>query len=255
MTETPTPQLELLFSFFERLDRKAPGSRESTCKALSLVTGMSTQPHVVDLGCGSGASTLVLAEVLGHGSNLTAVDIHQAFLDDLDSRAARLGLSTRITTLRADMSDLPLADGQFDLVWSEGAIYLLGFAEGLRRWRRLLRPGGHIAISEVAWLAANQPPAAQAFWHREYPAITSIDRNLDLLREAGFCPVGHFTLPAKDWFENYVKPVEMELPRFRSEYIGDSAAEAVADELQAEVELWRECGDSYGYVFFVAKVD
>jgi len=81
----------------------------------------------------------------------------QAFLDELDRRAARAGLTERITTVNASMSALDYPDAAFDLIWSEGAIYVMGFAEGLRAWKRLLKRGGVIAVTEISWLGSKVP--------------------------------------------------------------------------------------------------
>ena len=148
MTVHQDPEFELLFEFYERVDRKALGSRATTKRAWSLLEGLPSEPRIVDLGCGAGASALVLAEC---GADVTAVDVHEPFLKRLRDLAVAAGSADRITTVQADMADPPLPDGGYDVVWSDGAIYLVGFAAGLARWRRLLRPEGWIAVSEATW--------------------------------------------------------------------------------------------------------
>ena len=139
MADHSDPQMALMFSFYEGVLRKGPGSEASTLKALSMLVGLPPNPRIVDFGCGAGDASLVLARVTqGH---VTAVDIHQPFLDQLEARAAREGLTDRITTVQADMAVPPFPDGSFDLVWSEGAAYIVGFEQSLNRWRRLLRAG------------------------------------------------------------------------------------------------------------------
>ena len=150
MTEERDPQMALMFAFYEGVVRKGPGSEASTLKALSMLDGLPPKPRIVDFGCGAGVASLVLARATQ--GNVTAVEIHQPFLQQLESAAAREGLTERIRTVEADMADPPFPDGSFDLVWSEGAIYNIGFEQGLKRWRRLLRAGGFIAVSEVSWL-------------------------------------------------------------------------------------------------------
>ena len=121
--------MEFMFSFYRRVHRKARGSEASTRQALSRLDGIPPEPRVVEFGCGSGAAALVLAET--PRARVTAVDFHQPYFDDLNARAARAGVARRIRTVRADMADPPFPDGSFDLVWSEGAIYLVGFEQGL----------------------------------------------------------------------------------------------------------------------------
>ena len=67
--------------------------------------------------------------------------------------AQRAGVSERLETIQADMNEMTFEPASFDLVWSEGAIYFLGFEKGLARVRELVKPGGYVAVSEAnaAW--------------------------------------------------------------------------------------------------------
>ena len=250
MAEGPDSQLALMFSFYESVQRKGPGSKASTSIALSMLGGLPPNPRIVDFGCGAGDASLVLARATR--SNVTAVDIHQPFLHQLESRAAREGLTDRIRTVQADMADPPFPDGSFDLVWSEGAAYIVGFEQGLNRWRRLLRAGGFVAVTEATWVCEAPPQKAVDFWTTEYPAITNIEGNLTKVRSAGFEPVGHFSLPSEDW-DNYYEPLQEQLALFRSENSENAEAQTFSDSVQREIDLWEECGSSYGYVFYLGR--
>ncbi len=132
------------------LPREGPGSDESTRKALqSVAASLPEAPRILDVGCGPGMQTLVLARETG--GHVTAVDRHQPFLDELNRRGARDGLTDRITAVNASMSALDFPDGGFDLIWSEGAIYIMGFAGGPDTLRSLtsscLRPLGGITTT------------------------------------------------------------------------------------------------------------
>lgn len=197
MTEPTDSQMALMLSFYEGVFQKGPGSEKSTFKALSMLDGLPPNSQIVDFGCGAGAASLALARSMP--CSVTAVDIYPPFLRELDTVAAREGLSDRITTVQADMSDPPFPDDSFDLIWSEGAIYNIGFQQGLTRWRRLLRAGGFVAVTEATWLYETPPQQAVDFWRSGYPAMTNIDDNMTKLRSAGFEPVGHFVLPSEDW--------------------------------------------------------
>jgi ubiquinone/menaquinone biosynthesis C-methylase UbiE len=77
------------------------------------------------------------------------VDFLPAFLEALKTRAAQGGLGEQIATVVGDLENLPFADEELDLIWSEGAIYNIGFEQGLKDWRRYLKPGGLLAVSEI----------------------------------------------------------------------------------------------------------
>jgi SAM-dependent methyltransferase len=250
MTEPTGSQMAMMYSFFEGIFRKGPGSKESTLKAVSLLVDLPRNPRIVDFACGSGVASLVLAQAME--CSVTAVEIHQPFLDELQAIAERDGLADRILTVRADMADPPFPDQAFDLIWSEAAIYNIGFEEGLKRWRRLVPIGGYVVVSEVTWLAHDPPHKAMEFWQAEYPAMTTIDDNLSKVRSTGFEAIGHLVLPTQDW-ENYFGPLESRLANFRSEHSASAEAQSLADSLQQEIDVWRECGSSYGYVFYLGR--
>ncbi|MCA9054309.1 MAG: class I SAM-dependent methyltransferase, partial [Planctomycetaceae bacterium] len=222
----------------------------STLRALSLLKDLPAKPQVIDFGCGSGVATIPLARSLD--CSLTAVEIHQPFLDELTAKAVQEGVADRITTIQADMGEPPFPRDSYDVIWSEAAIYNVGFERGLRLWKPLLRSGGSIAVSEVVWLTPEPPQRAKDFWNADYPAMTTVDHNLATLSEVGFTPVDHFVLSCDDW-RNYYGPLQERVIAYRANHAESPAAQALADSLQHEIDLWSDCGDSFGYCFFVGR--
>jgi SAM-dependent methyltransferase len=230
--------------------REAPGSTTTTKRAFQLCAGLPAAPRVLDIGCGPGTQTLELAQLCG--GTFVAIDLHQPYLDRLNDEARRRGIAERITTLRVDMAQLDFPPGSFDLIWSEGAIYNIGFCKGLRSWRPLLVDGGCIAVSEATWLTEDPPAEARAFWDEGYPAMQDIDANLREICESGFSPLGHFELPASCWLDYYAH-LESRMAALEPEFAGDEEALAVIDAERREIELYRRFGDAYGYVFYVMR--
>ena len=231
--------------------REGPGSRESTARAFRLLAELPSQPNILDIGCGPGMQTLDLADLTeGH---ITAVDNWLPYIDVLRKRIADHHLETRVCALPGDMTALDFAQERFDLIWSEGAIYIMGFEQGLRQWRKLLKPGGYIALSELTWLVENPPEAARAFWSEGYPAMQTVDDNIAVIKVCGYQPTGHFTLPASDWWQDYYNSIVAKLPSFRKKHHGNPKAQAVADMEQAEMALYRKYADVYGYVFYTMR--
>jgi ubiquinone/menaquinone biosynthesis C-methylase UbiE len=133
--------------FFEAhsdIPRQGPGSAASTRRAFSLMNNLPKRPIILDIGCGTGMQTLELAH-LSRG-RVVALDNHQPFLDELRRRAERAGLAGRVETVNGSMFSLDFGNYRFDtgspnyalhnlgylVIWSEGAIYLIGFERGLR---------------------------------------------------------------------------------------------------------------------------
>ena len=242
--------IEIFMSIHTGNAREAPGSAESTRRAFEMCEGLPATPRILDVGYGPGAQSLELAGL--SGGHVVAVDLHQPYLDRLAAEARHLGLEARITTRREDMSALDHEPGTFDLVWSEGAIYNMGFRAGLEAWRPLLVSGGWVAVSEATWLTEDPPDEARAFWAEGYPAMQGIDDNLADLRAAGFEPTGHFTLPASCWHAYYAS-LEERMGELERGYAGDPVAAEVFAAERNEIGLYRRFGDSYGYVFYVAR--
>ena len=115
---------ELFFAVYEALPRQGPGSRACAAQALALCGPQPPRPQVLDLGCGSGAQTLHLAELTD--ARVLAIDNHAPFVTTLQGQLGPRGLAGRVTALVGDMAAPPVGPGTVDLIWSEGAAYFLG---------------------------------------------------------------------------------------------------------------------------------
>lgn len=243
--------LDLLIDLHLAHDRQGPGADDQTLRALAMA---EIQPRadlaVADVGCGTGASALVLARALG--TRVTAVDAAGAFIDRLRERASAAGLGGRIDARVGRMEALEFAEGSLDLIWSEGAIYCMGFEAGVRAWRRFLRPGGVLAVSELSWTTAERPAEIEAHWTREYPEVGTPSAKVRVLEEAGYAPMGFFMLPARCW-EGYYGPIERDLEAFVARHGGAAEAVAIAEGERAEIDLYRRFGEWFGYGFYVAR--
>lgn len=243
---------KFLYEVFSGLPRQGPGSPEATRRAFETVSLDADKPHIVDVGCGTGAATVELARLAPH-ADITAIDNHQPFLDELEARALEHGFTDRLITACEPMEDLPFEDEAMDLLWCEGAIYIMGVEKSLAEWKRFIKPGGFIAFSDACWLTPDPPEEAAQFWAAEYPDMMRAERILELMRDAGFRPLGHFALPASAWIDDYYAPLQHNVNRLREKYAGDEKALAVADMTQREIDIFYKYSESYGYVFFVAR--
>lgn len=126
---------QLLIDLHKGANRQGPGSDAETEKALALAMIDKKEPlKIADIGCGTGASALVLARLMK--ARITAVDFLQDFLEVLENRAENMGLAKKIKTLNCSMDNLPFDDNEYDVIWSEGAIYNIGFEKGVMDWNR-----------------------------------------------------------------------------------------------------------------------
>ena len=239
------------YEIYEALPRQGPGDRESTLRALAMLPALGPKQRLLDIGCGSGAQTLDLARATR--ASIVAVDNHPPFVAQLGERAAALGLGGRVAAQVGDMGALRFADGSFDVVWSEGAIFVIGFAKGLAAWRRLLAPGGHLVVSEFCWPRDDPPAEVRDIFRGGCDDVGDVAARRAAIAAAGYRLLGDFALPSVGWWERYYVPLVECLARFRTAHAGEPEALAVAAGCQHEIDVYRKHPDSFGYVFFVMK--
>lgn len=243
--------LQALFTLFSGLPRQGPGSDCSTLEALRRLPPLPPKATVLDLGCGSGRQTLVLARTLR--TRVVGIDIHQPYLDELERAAASAGLSGCIQTRCLSMDALDYPPGSIDLIWSEGAIFVLGMPRALRLWRPLLRVGGCLAFTDVTWLDAQPPEEAAAFFREEYPGIATLEQNRRRVESEGYEVLDAFPLPAEDWWTEYYSPLRERIAKLRPELPAQPELAAVVAATEREIHLFSRFSSSYGYVFYLLR--
>jgi ubiquinone/menaquinone biosynthesis C-methylase UbiE len=242
---------ELFVELTAGLPRQGPGSTEATLRALAMVHGLPAHPRILDIGCGPGAQTIDLARATG--GEIVALDNRQRFLDEMLVRAAQAGVASQIKPVCGSMFEMDFPCASFDLIWSECAIYIMGFAAGLVACRRFLKPGGSVVVSELTWLTDNPPADARDYWAANYPAMKSIDGNVKIAVDAGYENVRTFVLPSADWWANYYGPGEERLNEVRARHAGEPKTVALLDDIRREYDLFGAHSDAYGYVFYVMR--
>lgn len=242
----------LLIDLHKRAKRQGPGGEAETLMALDLCRIDKSKPHrIADIGCGTGASALVLARELN--ATVAAVDFLDEFLGILNSRAEDAGFSEKITTLSCSMDSLPFKDEEYDILWSEGAIYNISFENGIRNWRRFLKAGGFLVVSDITWLTKNRPAELQHYWDRECPEIDLASSKISLLEKNGYSPAGYFVLPEHCWLENYYMPLQNSFRAFLERNGNSDKAQAVVDAESLEIELYKKYRQYFGYGFYIAR--
>lgn len=244
--------MDILYEMFEGMPRGGPGSDLATRRAYEMIPDLPPTPKIIDIGCGPGMQTRELARL--SGGQVTALDNHPPFLEQLSRDAAAAGLEKAITVIEGDMAALAFPALSFDLIWSEGAIFIMGFEAGLRYWQRFLRPCGCIAVTEISWLRDDPPPAPRDFFAAEYPAMRSVAQNLEVIGQTGLNLIGHLTLPTAGWWDDYYTPLAARLPRLKEAHADDFAAQALIAATVVEINTYRDYAEWYGYEFYIMQL-
>jgi len=245
-------ELELIIDLHKNSERQGPGSENDTLKALGFLNLPTDQNlKVADIGCGSGGQTITLVKNLN--GQITAVDLFPEFLNELNEKSQKLGLTDKIVTLEKSMDDLPFKKVEFDLIWSEGAIYNIGFENGLKKWRDYLKVDGYLAVSEITWITQSRPEEIEKFWKEEYPEIDIASNKIKQLENNGYTLVGYFYLSQDSWIENYYKPMEARFETFINRNNNSGLAKKVVDDNKAEIDMYQKFKKYYSYGFYIAR--
>lgn len=245
--------MNIFFEIHKDIPREGPGDDASTKKAFKSLKGLSDSPTILDIGCGPGMQTLELAR--NTNGKVTALDMHQPFLDDLKESVNDEKLTHKVETIKGSMFTLEdhFNEASFDVIWSEGAIYIIGFEEGLRAWQPFLKKGGFIAVTELSWLKRDRPKEINDFWENDYPGMKTIEENLKVVDSTGYELVDHFVLPESSWYDHYYYPLEKRIAMLREQHVNSDEWQKALDESLKEIEMYRKYSQYYGYVFYIMR--
>ncbi|MBN2029879.1 methyltransferase domain-containing protein [bacterium] len=243
---------QLLIDLHKSANRQGPGGDAETEMAIDMsMIDRSAPLKIADIGCGTGASTLLLAQLLK--AQITAVDFLQDFLEVLEGRAEKMGLSEKVSTRCCSMDNLPFGDEEFDVIWSEGAIYNIGFERGVKDWNRYLKVGGLLVVSEITWITDSRPSELQKYWDDEYPEIDMASSKVSVLEKNGYSPIGYFVLPEHCWLENYYRPMQNSFKDFLDRNGNSEEARAIVQAENREIKLYEKYKTHYSYGVYIAR--
>jgi len=243
--------MNIFFEIHKNLPREGPGDNQYTREIFLLLSSLPEKPHILDIGCGPGMQTLELAR--NTKGTITAIDTHLPFLEVLNQKIGQEGFSGRVKTEKMSMFTLKFPKDSFDVIWSEGAIYIMGFQRGLKEWKQYLKSGGYLVVSEISWLKENIPPLLKAFWMEAYPGIRSISGNIARVQQEGYHFIRYLVLSDSAWWKNYYDPLIKRISKLKIKYRNNKEAMAQLEDEEKEMEIFRKYSDIYGYVYYVMK--
>lgn len=231
-------------TIFLGLDWLGPGDDSDTLKALNTLPIRSGE--VLEIGCGKGVTTTLLAK--SSTFNLIALDNDEHNLYCLKERTKGHTFEQRITTVCASMTAMPFVNEQFDILWSGGSAYIMGVTKALKDWKPYLKKHGHLVLSDLVWLTGKRADEAIEFWQQNYPEMTTCEQRIKHMEQAGYEVIDHFTQSVQSW-QNYLQPLEKKITQLKKENFTSSAL----NDLRKELQIHEQYLGQYGYQVFVLK--
>ena len=172
-------------------------------------------PHILDVGCGSGIPTLVLAKL--SDGEIIGIDTNQSLLDRLEKRAEKLGFSNRVFTKNGSLSEIDFPDETFDIIWAEGSLHIIGFKKALKELNVLLKPDGFLVVHD---------------------GVTVVSNNLKKIPDFGYKLINHFVLPDDAWWKDYFEPLEQLIKDWRKKAKSTESLR-ILESYQREVNMFK----------------
>lgn len=152
------------------VDEFHSGGRNATVRLAQLAQIDGSQ-RVLDVGCGIGGPSRYLASKFG--CQVDGLDLTAEFVALAGMLAQRTRLADKVTYRQGNALDLPFPDASFDVVWSQNAAMNIADRDRLYgEMRRVLKPGGRLALQDVAAGPAGEP---------YYPTPWASDKSISFL--------------------------------------------------------------------------
>ncbi|MBD3229260.1 MAG: methyltransferase domain-containing protein [Candidatus Lokiarchaeota archaeon] len=242
--------MEILFEIFRDLPRQGPGDTKFTLKAFNAIKNKLNRPIILDVGCGSGMQTIDILDKIN--GKIIALDFHKPYLLKLQSKIIDKYSQFKIDIINSSMHLFNFKKAVFDLIWSEGSIFIYGFEAGLRDWKQFLKKKGFFVISELS-LFKKPPDELKEFFNSEYPPIKLNKENLDIINKYGYDIIENFSISDTAWWNNYYTPLEKRLGYLREKYESNKNYLDMIKSVQHEIEIFRRFSEYYGYYFYVLQ--
>jgi ubiquinone/menaquinone biosynthesis C-methylase UbiE len=188
------------------------------------------RPRILDIGCGSGVPTMELAR-LGQGE-VIGIDIDQSALDKLTGKIRAAALSDRVRAVNCSILDMIFPDESFDIVWSEGSIFVIGFQKGIREWKRFLKRGGFMVI------------------HDEKGDVA---QKLQQISQSGYKLLGYFILSEETWRTEYFAHLEKLIAESQTSPADGPHTLEEYNQAKMELEMFRRSPEHNNSVYFVME--
>jgi SAM-dependent methyltransferase len=227
-------------TLYSGLMREGPGEAADVAWASGMLD-LPGDAAICDAGCGTGGDIDALLDAAPEGT-VTAIDREGAFI-----RALRQDWAAD-NRVWAETGDMAALDGEYDLIWSAGAVYFLGVTPALTAWRTALKDGGAVAFSHPCFFTEAPSAAARDFWNGYMP--TDASGIVAEVLAAGYETLATRRVSDAGW-DIFYQGLSARAAQLRP--TADAEMLAVVQACEAEIASWQVCRAETGYLLSVVR--
>ena len=215
---------DLVKQYFEIKDKCRKGLLKYLTKAISIIP-IIENPRILDVGCGSGVPTLMIAEKFN--GKITAVDTDTKSIDIFREKVENLNLANRVFLTVNSLFDIKVKNNQYDLILAEGLLNVIGFQKGFLRIVKLLKRKGFIII------------------HDEFQ---NQNEKIEFIKNNDCKILDSFMLDEQIWWNDYFKCLEKEL----SSNSNQELLKLFKSDIE-EIKLFKKNPSQYSSVYYIIE--
>jgi len=187
-------QLENIPSSDDFRKRFLPYSRQAIKKLPEKI-----KPRLLDIGCGSGVTTIKLSEWLD--GEIIGLDINNDSLASFREKIKDQNLNYRIKAINGSFIRNKFKDNSFDILWAEGVFHIIGYAKSLKESYRLLNHNGFLVIVDT---------------------LEMLEKNQNIFKKYGFKVYDQINWEEHAWWKEYYGPMETKLRELKKNKVDPS---------------------------------
>lgn len=254
----------LLWQIEESLPKTAPGVKENTIDAINLCLAKlkyqykknsksydEAKLRVLNIGSGKGLETIWMLQEFKFA--VAALDAHEPYLDALYSLCEKEGFEDRIELYCEDMNDLPFKKGFFDIIICEGSINLVGFKNGVSYFKKFLKPGGMLVVSDYNLTKTDMPKELTRYFETFAPDINLLEDRVKWCESEGLKVHATLKVPDEAWWKNYLSPMRAKSNELLQEYEMDQDKLKLINELLLDLNMREKYKEYYEFNFIIMQ--
>lgn len=188
------------------------------------------KPRILDIGCGSGVPTLELAQL--SGGDVTGIDIDANALQRLEEKIQAAALSDRVHIVKGSLKSMDFPTASFDILWAEGSIFVIGFKQGLKTWKRFLKPGGYLVVHD---------------------AVGNLIQKKRHITACGYQLEDYFLLGQEVWWDEYYALLNQAVQQIRQHNPTDPALLTALEQSEREIKGYQKHPEQYRSIYFIMR--